>query len=81
MQIPHGVSQASWRLWICIRHPLAVNPEAPHERSGLADLSHAYSNFWVEMAREYSHWMGRGIAWSSPFVLAALIYGVVNGFF
>lgn len=66
VEFPHGVSQAWRRLWLCIRHPLNVNPESPYERRGWVDLAHAYSNLWVEIARAQPHWFGRAIAWSTP---------------
>lgn len=63
---PHGVDQAWKRLKLATMHPFSVDPEAPDGRLGIVDISHAYSNLWVEIARAYPHWFGRAVAWSSP---------------
>lgn len=73
----HDPQQALLRLWNDIRHPLSPNPEDEDLRAGWLDLSHAYSNAWVEVLRASFgvpddekgtgwHWAGRSIAWSTP---------------
>jgi hypothetical protein len=63
---PHGVYQAWERFKASATHPFARNAESPHNRLGWIDVTHAYSNLWVEIARAEPHWFGRAVAWSTP---------------
>lgn len=70
---PHGVRESYTRLINAIWNPFSRPPTSPNSRLGIIDLTHAYSNFWTEVARAHPHAVGRGIAWGSGAAIILLL--------
>lgn len=70
-----SLTAALRRFWFDVRHPFTPNPYDEKKRDGWIDVTHGYSNSWVELIRDIGpHWAGRGIAWTSPIWISVIVY-------